>query len=180
MSASGEVRFEVSPTMLDYAWGIVGSQFVLGYLKWLLPVAVIGAGLINLVAHWQFYADKQALFVDSAIYALMWFGVTLMAIALMIFLSARSLKRSKMIGPASYVLNGSAFQIRTPGGQAVTDWASWKEALEFGPVIVTQSRSGYFHVIPRTQLAPETLTALRALLRQMLDGRVHFHSEAVA
>jgi hypothetical protein len=173
------VRFEVSPAWLDYVWGIVASQFVVGPMRWMIPAALVSAAIIYLSTMYQYYTDDVPALVSATFQFTAGIALLLaVTSAGSLALSAWTLRRAgSIMAPATYEISDQKLSVRSPAGQTQTDWSFWRTAVELGPVVIIKSRYAVFHVIPTRQLPTETLRALKNLLRATLHGRVRFAAE---
>jgi hypothetical protein len=168
------IRVEVTRDKGDYISGVFANLMASGGL---LTPAIIAIALVFLLLL-ESALEGGDLSVSFAVFmgVIVFAAVFFFSCASVMFAAWRSWKAPDALRPLIYVFTRDQLSVKSDLGGSETKWELWKDAFENDRVLIVRHRLNIIHILPKRQIAAETLARLKALLRDVLGGRVRFKS----
>jgi|GEM_PF-3212706 len=172
-----DVRFEVSRTRGDIWKGIAANSLRSpATLAWYVGGSAVVAAIAVTVSD---RADVgETLIVGSVAFVAMLMLYAAILVFCIFLAAQKTWSLPGALDPVSYSLSPEGLGVSASTGHGVTAWSAWKLAFETNSLIVIRHQFNLLHIIPKRDLAVETLQRIRSVLTVNLS-KTHFKPAAV-
>jgi hypothetical protein len=104
------------------------------------------------------------------------FYVATLSLAVL-FAARRTARLPGLLAQVAYTVSDDGIAARAEGGSSNLGWAHYSEARESQDFFLITLQSRQTHIIPRAQLTPAEIAALRAILSRCLPRRLRLRTD---
>jgi len=171
LSAGEEAAFTVTRSRLDYWRGILLNAFHSRFM----PLYVLAAPAVSAIFAAQDSEGGSSEYRANAIVgaAVETLALVLVVLAILLLVAAFMTWRAPgALAPIAYRFSEAGVRVRAQRGESSVPWSALTAAFEDARILIIRQQRGLVHIIPKRDIAVETLSRLRRLAHTHIKGQV--------